>query len=270
MVRLLFCLPLCLLIVPTYPEASTDAFDKLVVVDSKAVANEHGLPDPQQQPIAFLEACLKHCDKTVQSYSLHFKKQERISDKQQEPEEIEVHFREKPYCVYFYWQLPADRLVKSALYLDGENKGSDGKSRVKVLTRFGLKADRDPDGTEARGYGRYPMNTFGLKQAMERVLETWKAAKKANALYVKYDGLKKTNLTGDLDVHVFHRTKYARPEGDDGVGGLTIFIDSKTLLQVGSIVYDTSGQKLGAYFFSDIRINPQFEPNQFTPAALKK
>jgi outer membrane lipoprotein-sorting protein len=67
---------------------------------------------------------------------------------------------------------------------------------------------------------------------------------------------------------VIQRTKYARPE-DDGVTELIIYVDTETLLQVGTVLKGADGQLIAEYYFRDIRLNPQFRPNQFTRAALK-
>jgi hypothetical protein len=271
-VRLLVCLPLCLLLAPTYPRKPLAAVDNLAqqVPTSKQVVDK-SLPDPAADPIGFLEACLKRYEQQkIRAYSLEFHKQERIDGEQQPLEVVLVSYRDEPYSVFFHWIQPPRRSVQRALYVEGQNKGSDGKSRVKVYTSLGLTFDKDPNGAEAKKYGRYPINTFGLRQAMELVLKSWRAAKAENTLHVEYLGQEVVQQTGGRTCYKFRRPKYARPESEDGASGLTVYIDCETLLQVGSIVLGQDGKELGVYFFRNIRLNPEFPAWRFDADAIRK
>ncbi len=269
--RLLLCLPLCLVLVPDYPaEPPDDSGEDIRVAAQDNISNK-SLPDPAAEPIAFLEACLKHYDAKVTGYKLTFVKQELVQGKRHKPEEVLVRYRDHPYSVFFLWKLPKDNLVKRALYVEGEDLDPvTKKSRVKIITSLPFPLDKDPEGSEARQQSRFPINTFGLRQAMEQVVKTWKAARAENALHVRYLGQYKVRKAGDRQCFKFERTSYAHPEGDDNIGGLIIYIDCQTLLQVGSKVYDTQGKELGQYYFRDIELNPQFPDWQFAPEALKK
>jgi hypothetical protein len=271
-VRVLLALPLCLFMHPSYPEeplAGIESATQLVPPSERVV--DKSLPNPSTHPVAFLEACLKrYDDKKIQGYNLVFQKQERIDGELKREEVVIVRYREMPYSVYFFWNQPANRDVRSALYVEGENKGSDGKSRVKVYTSFGIKLDKAPDGAEARTYSRYAMNTFGLRQTMQRTLDSWKEAQAENTLGIEYLGQEVVQEVGGRKCYKFLRPRYARPEGDDGVSKLIIFIDCETLFQVGSIVFGRDGEKLGFYYFRDIELNPAYPPEQFTSAALGK
>ena len=272
--RLLLALPLCLLLQPSYPDTPLAALDSATqVVPRGQEFVDQSLPNPRTDPVAFLEACLKrYDDRKLQGYQLEFKKQERIDGKLQQEEVVIVRYREMPYSVYFFWSQPANRDVRSALYVEGENTGSDGKSRIKVYTSFGIKLDKAPDGTEALRYSRYAMNTFGLRQTMQRVLDAWKSAKAENALHVEYLGQQVIQDLGGRKCYAFQRSAYARPEESDSSAGLIIYVDCETLFQVGSIVLGQGGEKdrLGVYWFRNIKLNPTLPPEQFTPAALGK
>jgi hypothetical protein len=271
-VRLLLALPLCLLLQPSYPDKPLAALDSATqVVPHGQEVVDKSLPSPSGDPVAFLQACLKrYDDRKLQTYSLIFQKQERIDGEQKPLEVVIVRYREHPHSVYFFWNQPPNRDVRSALYVEGENKGSDGKSRVKVYTGIGIKLDKAPDGSEARRYSRYPMNTFGLRQAMQRVLDSWLEGKADNALHVEYLGQEMVQEVGGRACYKFQRTKYARPADDDGAMGLIIYIDCETLFQVGSIVFGRDDEKLGVYWFRDIELNPTYPASQFTPEILGK
>jgi len=186
-VRLLLTLPLCLLLVPSYPHAPLAGIDGATQkVPPGQMVFDKSLPNPSTDPVGFLESCLqRYDDKKIQGYSLVFQKQERIDGEQKPLEIVMVRYREQPHSVYFHWSQPPNRDVRSALYVEGDNQGSDGKSRVKVFTGFGLKLDKAPDGSEAKKYSRYAMNTFGLRQTMARVLQSWQAARAKNELNVE-------------------------------------------------------------------------------------
>src|SRR5207253_5342220 len=79
MTRLWLCLPLCLLLAPTYPVAPLVAVGSTPqeVAPGTAVIDKC-LPDPDRDPIGFLEACLKRYDAKVKGYTITFRKQEMI------------------------------------------------------------------------------------------------------------------------------------------------------------------------------------------------
>src|SRR5438876_11526647 len=89
----------------------------------------------KEDPIAFLENCLTRYDREVKGYSLTMQKQERLEGKLQKKEIIEVHYREGPakdgHSVFMRW-LEGARLAARVVYVDGENMGSDGRSKMIV------------------------------------------------------------------------------------------------------------------------------------------
>jgi Protein of unknown function (DUF1571) len=272
----LVCLPLCLIMAPGYPGLSLDVSTSATVehvADSKAVKTD-GSPDPAKDALGFLRACLKRYDESVQGYTLSFWKQERIGTKLHSLEIIDVAYREHPYTVFFNWQ-QGERLAKKCLFIEGENRDAkSGKCLMLVLPAGALQrigvVKRDPEGSEAKSSGRYPISAFGLKQAMERVYKAWAAADANKSLDVTYQGLNIVQETGGKTCHTFLRKCYNKPEEDDGVAEVVVYIDCETLLQVGTIVKNERAELLATYYFKDIRLNPTFEPGRFEAAAVKK
>jgi outer membrane lipoprotein-sorting protein len=78
--------------------------------------------------------------------------------------------------------------------------------------------------------------------------------------------VKRIPEVGDRDCYVLHRI-CAKPELD-GVKDVTIYVDAETWLQVGSVLKDDKGLLIGSYYFRDIKLNPEFKKDQFTPAGL--
>src|SRR5262249_43180158 len=149
------------------------------------------------------------------------------------------------------------------LYVEGEN---DGKMLARPATRLlrlaGDVVARDVDGDDARQSGRYTLNEFGLKHGMRRTLDSWVEARRQNGLHVEYQGVKEVKEAGGRRCHVFHRTRYQKPEAD-GVTELTVCVDAETWLQIGSVVRGAGGRLLGEYYFRDIRLNPELKSEQF-------
>jgi hypothetical protein len=218
------------------------------------------------KPVEFLQQCLRHYDRNVKGYTAVVRKQERLDGKLQRSEVIEVAFREQPYAVSMHWQEGA-RLAESALYVEGENGGNMLVRPALALAR-GFIVQRDPEGAEARQSGRYTIKEFGIKKGMERTLASWKAADAKGELHVDYLGEVRVKEAGDRLCVGLRRTQYARPEMD-GVTELTTYVDTENWLQVGSVLKGEEGKVIGAYYFRDLQLNPEFKPEQFTRAGIK-
>src|SRR5437762_174705 len=101
MVRLLLCLPICLLLAPAYLPSSAVSEEG----PAQAIVQKGGpAPKPELAPLTFLENWLKEYDAKVQGYTCIFRKRERIDNKLHELEIIDVAYREKPLGVFFNWK----------------------------------------------------------------------------------------------------------------------------------------------------------------------
>jgi hypothetical protein len=263
--RFLLCLAFCLLVAqPAWPAEKTPVRDDGRPLPSNAVMEQLARKDP----VAFLENCVRRYNRDVKGYTLTFQKQERIGGQLQPREVIEVAFRDKPHSVFFNWQEGA-RKAERALYVEGENDGkllarpNGGVARLVA----GDVVKREVNGSEASQSGRYTLDQFGLKKAAKRALDAWKAAKEKGELKVEYLGVKDLKEAGDRPCWVLKRTN-KRPERD-GVMENELYIDTQNWLQIGSVLKDDRDRVIGAYYFRDIRLNPEFKEDQFTRAALK-
>jgi hypothetical protein len=275
MQRLLLGLSLVLLSAPfllqTAPpensESSSPAFH--------LVADEGGkLPDnaameklAREDPIAFLEHCLRRYQREVKGYSLTMQKQERIGGHLQKKEIMEVQFREEPYSVLMRWT-EGMRLVERSLYVEGENDNKVVVRPAGLAAVFVKVVTRDPDGAEAKQAGRYTIKEFGLRKGTDRTLTSWKEGKERGDLTIQYLGEKKVKEAGDRVCWALRRL-VAKPAAD-GVTDLTIFVDKETWLQVGSILKGAEGELIADYFFRDIKLNPEFKKDQFTRKVIEQ
>jgi len=223
----------------------------------------------RDNPIGFLEDCIRRYQREVKGYRCTFQKQERLEGKLQDKEVIEAWYREKPHSALFHW-LSGARRADAALYVEGENNDKMLARPRGELQRAvaGEVVERDLDSADARQSGRYTLKEFGIKESSLRTLATWQEAKKNGSLHVEYLGLIKVKEAGDRECYGFHRTGYDKPDAD-GVSDLKVYFDKETWLQVGSVLKGDGNKLLGEYYFRDIQLNPDFKPDQFTRAGLK-
>ncbi len=266
--RAIVCLPFCLL-------CTSDSTSMVVVTaPSFRDVSDNGNPLPSESemerlakndPVAFVEECIRRYDREVQGYTTTLRKQERLNG--QRSEVIDVAFRENPFSVLLHWKEGAQR-ASAVLYVKGENRDQLLVRPAGVLSVAGIVA-RDPKGEDAKNAGRYPLTEFGIKIGMQRTLASWEQGKKANALHVEFLGETNVKEVGDRPCWVFRRTRYAAPTAE-GITESTFFFDKESWLQVGTILKGEGGKLIGEYFFRDININPDFPNNTFTREALKR
>jgi len=208
------------------------------------------------------------------------RKRERAGGTLGDPEEVDVAFRDDPFSVFMAWRGPV-KLGKPVrtLYVRGENQGM-----IRVKTRF-LVLNFHPDGPESRAAARYSIEDFGFYNTTLRTLRAWKAARDEGRLRAEYLGRRPVAECGDRVCHVIRRTcdppevdtfsladrgvvdPATRP--DDAFTSVTLMFDAETWFQVGSEQRDAADRVVGEYYFRDVKLNPSFRPDQFTPAALR-
>jgi hypothetical protein len=269
-------LPLLLSLAPPQPDTapSPSAGPRAREKDRDAAEDKGPLPSAaemerlaKEKPVEFLKQCLRTYDRNVKGYTANMQKQERLGGKLQPTEVTEIAFREDPYSVSMHW-LEGARLAEAVVYVEGENNNQMLVRPAGMLARRFI-VERDPDGAEAKKSGRYTLKEFGIKKGMERILDSWKEADKKGELHVEYQGEVKVKEAGNRTCIRLHRDRYAKPEAD-GVTDLTIYIDKETWLQVGSVIKGDEDKVIGAYFFRDIHINPDFKPDTFTREAVAR
>ncbi len=282
MKRYLLYLPVCLIGIPLLvallaarhspptdlPTAGGPANDPTAV----RVSDKGELPSADEleklaksDPIAFLEDCLRRYQREVKGYRCVMQKQERIRARLYPREIINVAFREQPYAVYLGW-VEGARKAERVVYAKGENNGKMLVHPAGLAGRFVKVVERDVAGEDAKESGRYTLDQFGIANGTRRVLQSMKAAKAKGTLQVEYLGQHKVIEAGNRVCYKLHRT-YPEPE-NDGVAELTMYVDKDNWLQVGSVIKGADNRLIGEYYFRDIRLNPDFPPEQFTRAAV--
>ncbi|HEY1378492.1 MAG TPA: DUF1571 domain-containing protein, partial [Gemmataceae bacterium] len=209
---------------------------------------------------AFLRAALLRYRKEVRGYRATLVKQERLNGKLGPTETIAVAFREDPFTVLLAWQSPPAGMADRALYVAGQN-GGKALARGKILH---IVHHRDPYSADAMAAGRYALPEFGLAKGTERTLAAWQAAADRGRLKVEYLGVKPVAEAGDVPCYVLRRT--CDPPEEDGVVTVEVSFDTDHWLQVGNVLTAGGNQRVAAYYFRDLVLNPDFPPAQFDAA----
>jgi hypothetical protein len=204
----------------------------------------------------------------VKGYRCTFAKQERLNGKLQRTELIDVSFRENPFSVQFDW-VEGARLASRVLYVKGQNNDQLLVKPAGWRGRLVSVVAREPEGADAKESSRYPMTQFGIKKGTQRAIAAWGAAQKDGSLKYEYRGKRKIAEAGDRECFILHRFDYRQPE-EDGIADAVLYYDAETWLQIGSTLKGSEGQLIGDYWFRDIKLNPDFPPDQFSRAAVAK
>lgn len=276
MYRILLCLSLCLLLAPAryqplelIPASVAQASDEgpfaTVSDDGSSMPSDATLQKlAGEDPCAFMEWCIRHCQRDVRGVRLILRKHDRTLGVLRAPEVIAVDYRVQPFGVLFHWrQNPG--LATAVLYSPDERPG---KLLVRPIIALFGNIELDVDGDDAKRSGRYSLTEFGFETAMRRTLASWRKARRENALHVEFLGIQNRDEVSGRECFVFRRSNYARAEEADGVRELTLLVDREHLLQTGSVLKNGAGEVLGQYYFDRMEINPKFQPDRFGPKGL--
>lgn len=252
------CLPLCMAVASDREQTTPPLITHPSQVSTESL--------PLGDPIAFLKECLNRFERgNVKGYEMRLLKQERINGRLQPSEEIEVHYLRDPHSVVFKW-LKGQRLTNCALYVEGKNNDKVLANPAGLPGKLIPVVERDPEGPDAKQSGRYSLKEFGVYHTMKRTLRGFEREKAKGTLKVEYLGVVKVKELGDRLCYGFKRID-ATPQ-DDGFSEVTVYVDKENWLQVGTILKGDDGKLYGEYLFRDIRMNPEFKPEQFTKAIL--
>lgn len=215
-------------------------------------------------PIAFLRASLLRYRKEIHGYRATLVKQERLHGRLGPAETIAVAFRENPFSVLLTWKSAPAGMADRGLYVAGQN---DGKTLARGKLMHVIHR-RDPYGPDAKAASRYAMPEFGIGKGTERTLVAWQAAKARGNLKVEYLGIKAVPEAGGAECYVLRRT--CEPAEEDGVVAVEVSFDTARWLQVANVLTAANDQRIGAYYFRDLVLNPEFPKDQFDSNSLRR
>ncbi|MCI0683538.1 MAG: DUF1571 domain-containing protein [Gemmataceae bacterium] len=217
-------------------------------------------------PVLFLEECQARYKENVEGYTCTFYKQERVKGKLLNADKISIHFCDEPFSVHMHFLETAGRAHK-VVYPDRGDRfklAARGKGLGVTLPFIMTKDINSPDAKES---SRFPINEFGIYKGTESTIASMRRAQARGELHVRYEGVFKVPELGDRECYKLVRTPYNPPELE-GIYEYTLYIDKELLLQTGSVLRDSKGELIAQYWFSDVKLNPEFKDDQFTRNAL--
>jgi hypothetical protein len=277
----------CLAAGPTTPivQSTSTNSDRLPTFDSSGAlpTNAEFAKLASTDAIAALKASITRGQREYRGFRGTFLKQERIGGTLHPPEEIAVAFREEPYAVRMIWKSGSRLFAEGTIFASGEN---DGKMLVWLPSVFGKISKVNTRDVVARNSARYCIEDFGIITGSQRTLKSWLAAKERNELDLEYLGLQTAPELGGKMCHAIRRTcrndtidpfllgdtpqAVTDKNRHDSFRSVTIYFDPETWLQLGSEQKRADGQRVGAYFFRDVVLNPPFTADEFKSTAFKK
>lgn len=225
-------------------------------------------------PIAALEASLARFEREVQGYHCTLQKQETLGGKLGGVEVIRHAVREEPFAAYLFWEQGAGS-AKASLYAAGDG------GHMHVKTRLGVIQLAPSMG---KSTSRYSIEDAGIYNGSLRTYRAWKACRESNTLHLEYRGRQNVPELGRecfvlhrlCDPHEVDNFRVADlPRRDpanhpkEAFASVTLYFDCETWMQMGSVLRKADGSLYAAYYFKDVKINPAFAPDQFTPAILR-
>ncbi len=223
----------------------------------------------RRDPTAFMRMCLDRYERDIRDYTCVFHKHERISGKLRKTEEIEVRYRESPKSVFMIWRKNADQ-AKRVLFRDGPEYVNDkGEKLARIepagaLIRLVVSDIMMPiHGKRARKSSRRPIDQFGFRAALEKLLADNRRAASRGDLDFRFAG--ESEVDG-RPTFVFERTlPYGGPQGAYPNARMVMHIDQQWLLPTAIYTYaDTAGKKLlGSYVYTAVVLNPDLNDAAF-------
>ncbi len=253
----------------------------------------------KSDPVEMLHQCLVRYQREVKGFRGVLEKQECIKGKFSLREVIALSVRgdvpdpttgKTRIEVLMKWQVGGQAVlgseVKGTLYVEEKGGNKDSIITWRPTAPFRKEHAIDVNGPSAREASRYCIRDAGLYRGTLRTYEVWKQRKEEGILATEYLGRKPIEQAGGVECHIVKRicrspevdafelggTPDMSPEtvAREGFAELTIMIDAKRWLQVGTELRRANGELIGAYYFRDIELNPAFPGETFTKDGLLK
>ena len=213
----------------------------------------------QSDHLALLRLCLANYDRNVQDYTCTFIKRERLHGKDGQGQEIKVKFLNKPFSVAMRWVKNAP-IGDRCLYVEGKHEGNM-LVRPKGLLKWVGTVRRKPDSPEVLANTLRPINMFGFRRGLARLIGVYELAGKRGELETAFEGYK---MVAGRKTAVLVRTLPARQEYPAAI--TRIYIDTQRLLPLCIEAWDWDGKLDSRYIYKDVTINVGLTSEDFDPA----
>ena len=222
----------------------------------------------QRDPLGLFRLAIQQYDRDIRDYRCIFLRQERMNEKLMPRQTIEVHYRESPRAILMTW-LRNPGQAKRALYQEIVNSDGTGRSQLLVepagaIAKLVAKRVAVPvRGHRSRSAGRYTIDEFGFRAALERLLLVSDSALKRGVLDLTYAG--EGEIDGRPTLILVRRLPYSGEGGPYPDARLLLHLDREWLLPLAIYSYaDPEGKKLlGSYVMTSVKLNPKLDDAAF-------
>lgn len=212
------------------------------------------------QDVLGIVADMKAAYASVQDYTAHFVKRERIKDKLRDAEDIQLKFRE-PGQIYMRWMGPAVP-GREILFVKGRDQDRAlihepkfPSSLITILTR--------PDSPLVLQESRYPITDVGLGRLIDLLATHTHRALTRGELTTREVPAVDPSVSAKAE----QRLELITPRAATGylANRAVVTIDLATRLPVAVELFGASDELLASYTYKDLIVNPGLTDRDFDP-----
>ena len=206
-----------------------------------------------EDPFAFLTKGLKWLnDNAVQDYQGTFVVQERIQGRLNQPAVCQFKFREEPFALAIHVMEGAGR-VDRMLYVEGQQlvvhpTGFAGKLVSAVCI--------SPDDSRVRENSLRPLSDFGIRNALERIIDTYQESEIYASREAECLGFDQLNGVRVVRISL----------GDSKTRAL-VDLDTERFMPLRIRQYDQEGQLICSYQYQNLQFNCGLDESDFSKQA---
>lgn len=252
----------------------------------------------QFDPVEMLhQSLLRYQRENKNGFRAELDKHERVNGEMLKPERILVSVRgdvpdpktgKTEIEVLMKWLDGAQEVlfseVTGIIYCEAKNKDQmiTWRPDAKLLKEHAVSIN----GKDARNASRYCIRDAGLYHVTLRTYEVWNQRKTEGTFKAQYLGKRVVEETGGVECYIVKRT-CLEPEVDpfelggkpdtnpetiakQGFTEVTVMIDVKNWLQVGTELRRADGELIGAYYYKNVQLDPEFTSDTFDKNGLLK
>lgn len=225
----------------------------------------------QDEPMAVLQAALRHGESHIRDYRCVLTKEERVAGTLQSPQTIAVLLRESPRRVLMTWiHNPAK--IRRALYIEGRQMDARGKELFEVEPAGAIA--RALVGTvmtqvhapkrEAVGLGS--IDQLGFLSMLRKIVRVSEKANRLGLLSLVFAG--EDNIDGRPTFRFVREIRDPARVGKRAAARLVLDLDQEWLVPVSVRCFDDKAGKnlTRSFVFTDVTINPGVPRSYFTLA----
>ena len=212
--------------------------------------------------VGLLEYCLENYQGRYSNYTCTFIKQERINGLSGGRQEISVKFMDHPYSVAMAWTPETAPVADRVIYVEGRHNNQMLVRPKGFLGALVGTVLRKPDGPDVMRNTLRPVNMFGFKRTLQRLLKVYRQAQRNGDLKEAFGGY--AEVAGRKAIVL---VRYLPAKNNYPAHKVITYIDLEYLLPIAVEAYDWDDQLCSRYIYKDVRFNIALEVDDFLPEA---